>query len=259
MPILEVSHLQKSFNRTEVLKDISFVVEKGQAVSIIGSSGSGKTTLLRCLNFLETADSGTIRVNDDVIFDPSESAHLSERELRSRRLHFGLVFQNFNLFPQYTALQNVTLAKSLMIKSQHSKDEAARLLKTIDEEGKELLARMGLSDRMNNYPHQLSGGQQQRVAIARALALSPDILCFDEPTSALDPELTGEVLRVIRNLAEQNFTMIIVTHEMSFARDVASQVIFMDDGRIAEQGTPDMVFSHPQNERTKQFLAGYNQ
>ena len=256
MSILQVEHLKKTFNRTNVLKDISFSLEKGQALSIIGSSGSGKTTLLRCLNFLETPDSGIIRINGDVIFDGAQYSRLSEEEIRLRRLHFGLVFQSFNLFPQYTALENVTLAKKLLLKSQ--KKSGPDVLRTIDEEGRDLLRRMGLADRMDNYPHQLSGGQQQRVAIARALALSPDILCFDEPTSALDPELTGEVLRVIRSLAQQNMTMIIVTHEMAFARDVSSQVIFMDDGHIAEQGTSDEVFNHPREERTKHFLAGYN-
>ncbi|MBQ8092361.1 MAG: amino acid ABC transporter ATP-binding protein [Clostridia bacterium] len=259
MAILEVEHLQKSFGSTDVLKDITFSVEKGQAVSIIGSSGSGKTTLLRCLNFLESPDSGTIKVNGQVIFDPAVQGRLSEKDIRERRLHFGLVFQSFNLFPQYTALQNVTLAKTLMVRQQKLDKNNPGILKSIEEEGKELLERMGLADRMGNYPHQLSGGQQQRVAIARALALSPDILCFDEPTSALDPELTGEVLRVIRSLAEQNFTMIIVTHEMAFARDVASHVIFMDSGRIAEQGRPEEVFGNPHEERTRHFLAGFSQ
>ncbi|MBQ9008484.1 MAG: amino acid ABC transporter ATP-binding protein [Clostridia bacterium] len=254
MSILQVEHLQKSFGNTPVLDDISFSLEKGQVLSMIGSSGSGKTTLLRCLNFLEAPDSGTIRVNDEVIFDGH--SRLSEAEIRSRRLHFGLVFQNFNLFPQYTALENVTLAKKLFLKAEKKASPAD--LRQLEEEGIRLLQRMGLENRMNNYPHQLSGGQQQRVAIARALALSPDILCFDEPTSALDPELTGEVLRVIRSLADHNTTMIIVTHEMAFARDVANQVLFMDNGRIAEQGTPEEVFEHPREERTKQFLASYS-
>ena len=254
MAILEVKNLEKSFGSTQVLKDISFSLEKGQALSIIGSSGSGKTTLLRCLNFLEKPNSGIISINDNVIFDAANPATQLEKEIRKKRLHFGLVFQNFNLFPQYTALQNVTLARELMAKENgHESHEA------ILEAGKELLAQMGLSDRANHYPHQLSGGQQQRVAIARALALHPDILCFDEPTSALDPELTGEVLRVIRNLADQNTTMIIVTHEMAFARDVADKVIFMDGGVIVEQGDPRQVIDHPQEERTKQFLARYSE
>ena len=254
MAILEVKNLEKSFGSTQVLKDISFSLEKGQALSIIGSSGSGKTTLLRCLNFLEKPNSGIISINDNVIFDAANPATQLEKEIRKKRLHFGLVFQNFNLFPQYTALQNVTLARELMAKENgHESHEA------ILEAGKELLAQMGLSDRANHYPHQLSGGQQQRVAIARALALHPDILCFDEPTSALDPELPGEVLRVIRNLADQNTTMIIVTNEMAFARDVADKVIFMDGGVIVEQGDPRQVIDHPQEERTKQFLARYSE
>ena len=254
MAILEVNHLEKSFGSTQVLKDISFSLEKGQALSIIGSSGSGKTTLLRCLNFLEKPNNGTIAINDNIIFDASDPATQLEKEIRKKRLHFGLVFQNFNLFPQYTALQNVTLARELMAK-EHGNESR----ETILEAGKELLAQMGLSDRANHYPHQLSGGQQQRVAIARALAMHPDILCFDEPTSALDPELTGEVLRVIRNLADQKTTMIIVTHEMAFARDVADQVIFMDGGVIVEQGDPRQVIDHPQEERTKQFLSRYSE
>ena len=254
MAILEVQHLEKHFGSTQVLKDISFSLEQGQALSIIGSSGSGKTTLLRCLNFLEKPNSGTISINNNVIFDASNPATQLEKEIRKKRLHFGLVFQNFNLFPQYTALQNVTLARELMAKEHGGESREAIL-----EAGKELLEQMGLSDRANHYPHQLSGGQQQRVAIARALALKPDILCFDEPTSALDPELTGEVLKVIRSLAEQKTTMIIVTHEMAFARDVADQVIFMDGGVIVEQGDPRQVIDHPQEERTKQFLARYSE
>ena len=254
MAILEVKNLEKSFGSTQVLKDISFSLEKGQALSIIGSSGSGKTTLLRCLNFLEKPSNGTIAINDNIIFDASDPATQLEKEIRKKRLHFGLVFQNFNLFPQYTALQNVTLARELMAK-EHGNESREAIL----EAGKELLAQMGLSDRADHYPHQLSGGQQQRVAIARALALHPDILCFDEPTSALDPELTGEVLRVIRNLADQKTTMIIVTHEMAFARDVADQLIFMDGGVIVEQGDPRQVIDHPQEERTRQFLARYSE
>ncbi|MBQ7778504.1 MAG: amino acid ABC transporter ATP-binding protein [Oscillibacter sp.] len=252
MAILEVNHIEKHFGATQVLKDISFSLEQGQALSIIGSSGSGKTTLLRCLNFLERPDHGTISVGGKVIFDAADPTTQSEREIRKKRLHFGLVFQNFNLFPQYTALQNVTLARELMAK-EHGGESHESILKA----GRELLDQMGLADRANHYPHQLSGGQQQRVAIARALALHPDILCFDEPTSALDPELTGEVLKVIRNLADQRTTMIIVTHEMAFARDVADQVIFMDDGFIVEQGDPREVIDHPKEERTRQFLARY--
>ncbi len=252
MSILEVQHLEKHFGNTKVLHDISFSLEKGQTLSVIGSSGSGKTTLLRCLNFLETPNSGIIRVNNQVLFDAADPKTQLESEIRKKRLHFGLVFQNFNLFPQYTALQNVTLARELMAKERGGEDREKILA-----HGRELLAQMGLADRADHYPHQLSGGQQQRVAIARALAMQPDILCFDEPTSALDPELTGEVLRVIRNLADQKTTMIIVTHEMAFARDVADQVIFMDGGFIVEQGTPEQVIEHPQEERTRHFLSRY--
>ena len=251
MAILEVAQLEKSFGGTKVLRDISFSLEEGQALSIIGSSGSGKTTLLRCLNFLETPDSGRIAVRGRNLLDGS----LSPQERRRNRLHFGLVFQDFNLFPQYTALENVTLARRLLTKSERTGEAP----EAIRREGEALLEQMGLGDRMGHYPHQLSGGQQQRVAIARALAMKPDILCFDEPTSALDPELTGEVLKVIRQLARQRTTMVIVTHEMAFARDVADQVIFMDGGVIVEQGEPRMVMDHPKEERTRQFLARYAQ
>ena len=253
MAILDVQHIEKSFGSTKVLRDINFSLAEGQVLAIIGSSGSGKTTLLRCLNFLETPDKGTISVRDEVLFDAADPATQREGEIRRKRLHFGLVFQNFNLFPQYTALQNVTLARELMAKGEKTGEDPA----AIRAEGERLLAQMGLKDRMGNYPHQLSGGQQQRVAIARALAMRPDILCFDEPTSALDPELTGEVLRVIRGLADQHTTVIIVTHEMSFARDVADQVIFMDGGVVVEEGPPEAVFGNPQQERTKQFLEKY--
>ena len=251
MAILEVAQLEKSFGGTKVLRDISFSLEEGQALSIIGSSGSGKTTLLRCLNFLETPDSGRIAVRGRDLLDGS----LSPQERRRNRLHFGLVFQDFNLFPQYTALENVTLARRLLAKSERTGEAP----EAIRREGEALLEQMGLGDRMGHYPHQLSGGQKQRVAIARALAMKPDILCFDEPTSALDPELTGEVLKVIRQLAQQRTTMVIVTHEMAFARDVADQVIFMDGGVIVEQGEPRMVMDHPKEERTRQFLARYAQ
>ena len=258
MSILQVENIQKSFGDVEVLKNISFTMEKGDVLSMIGSSGSGKTTLLRCLNFLERPDKGRILMGDEVLFDAEDARTLHEREIRKKRLHFGLVFQNFNLFPQYTALQNVMLAKELLAKERPDYKANRRAIRQeIEEQARALLEQMGLKDRMNNYPHQLSGGQCQRVAIARALNLQPDILCFDEPTSALDPELTGEVLKVIRELADKNTTMIIVTHEMSFARDVASKVIFMDDGRICEMGSPQQVFENPQEARTKQFLANY--
>ena len=260
MPILEVEHISKSFGGTEVLKDISFSLEKSQVLSIIGSSGSGKTTMLRCLNFLERPDSGIIRVNGETLFDAADSSAKQEEEIRKKRLHFGLVFQSFNLFPQYTALDNVILAKELLAKEQPDyKARKKEIHDEIEALAEQLLKEMGLGERMKNYPHQLSGGQCQRVAIARALALRPDILCFDEPTSALDPELTGEVLKVIKGLADQKMTMVIVTHEMAFARDVANHVIFMDDGRIVEQGTPDAVFGNTKEERTRQFLSRFNQ
>ncbi len=260
MPVLEVNHINKSFGGTQVLKDISFSLERGQALAIIGSSGSGKTTLLRCLNFLETPDGGTISVNDEQIFDAANHAAVSDAEIRKKRLHFGMVFQSFNLFPQYTALENVMLANLLLAKKQPDfKKNKRAVLEKIEHQAMDLLEQMSLEGRMSHYPHQLSGGQQQRVAIARALALHPDILCFDEPTSALDPELTGEVLKVIRTLAEKHTTMVIVTHEMAFARDVADRIIFMDDGVIVEQGTPAEIFEHTQNDRTRAFLHRFSQ
>ena len=260
MPVLQVKNIEKHFGSTRVLEDISFDLEQGQALAIIGSSGSGKTTLLRCLNFLEKPDRGSISVGGSVIFDADNPATQRESEVRKKRLHFGLVFQSFNLFPQYTALKNVTLARELLAQEQPDfKENKKQILEDIQADGRELLAKMGLSERADHYPSQLSGGQQQRVAIARALALRPDILCFDEPTSALDPELTGEVLRVIRELAEQRTTMIIVTHEMAFARDVADQVIFMDGGVIVEQGDARQVIEHPREERTRQFLSRYSE
>lgn len=260
MAILEVKNIEKHFGSTKVLKDVSFSLEKGNALAIIGSSGSGKTTLLRCLNFLETPDQGTIAVTGKTIFDAAQPVKMKDEELRRNRLHFGMVFQAFHLFPQYTALENVMLAEQLLAQERPDyKQNKKQILKEIEIHGKELLEQMGLADRAGHYPHQLSGGQQQRVAIARALALKPDILCFDEPTSALDPELTGEVLKVIRGLADQKTTMIIVTHEMAFARDVADQIIFMDDGYIVEQGEAKQVIDHPTEERTKQFLSRYKQ
>ena len=247
MALLVAENLKKNFGKTEVLKGISFSLEKGQVLAIIGSSGSGKTTLLRCLNFLELPDEGSITVGGKVLFDGSDSTTLSEEAIRQNRLHFGLVFQNFNLFPQYNALENVTLAPTILKKGTPAQ---------IEENARRLLDQVGLSDRLANYPYQLSGGQQQRVAIARALALQPEVLCFDEPTSALDPELTGEVLRVIRGLRDQDTTMIVVTHEMEFARNVADVVIYMADGVIEEMGTPEEVFGNPRSEKTKSFLRG---
>lgn len=256
MSILEVKNIKKDFDETKVLSDISFTLEKGEVLAIIGSSGSGKTTLLRCLNFLERPDAGKIIVNGEVLFDSEDMATQSESSVRLKRLHFGLVFQSFNLFPQYTVLENVMLAQELIAKGEADyKQRKKEMKKEIMEKSRKLLAEVGLSAKEDFYPHQLSGGQQQRAAIARALALNPDILCFDEPTSALDPELTGEVLKVIRELAEEKRTMVIVTHEMGFARAVADKVIFMDKGVIAEAGSPEEVFRNPKEERTKRFLS----
>lgn len=259
MAILEVQNIQKSFGSNLVLNGIDFSLEKGESLAIIGSSGSGKTTLLRCLNFLELADGGTISVNGEVIFDGSNPSSFSDSEVRKKRLHFGLVFQSFNLFPQYTALKNVTIACELLAKERSDyKANKKSILADIEKNARILFDQVGLSDKVDYYPHQLSGGQQQRVAIARALALNPDILCFDEPTSALDPELTGEVLKVIRSLADKKTTMVIVTHEMQFAREVADTVLFMDGGVVVEQGTPDAIFTNPREDRTKQFLERYS-
>ena len=241
MAVLQVNNIKKGFDSTDVLKGVSFTLEKGQVLTIIGSSGSGKTTLLRCLNFLETPDEGEIWVNGQQLLSGNEET------IRRNRLHFGLVFQNFNLFPQYTVMENVTLAPTLL------KQGTAR---DITAKAKTLLEQVGLSHKANSYPCQLSGGQQQRVAIARALAMSPEVLCFDEPTSALDPELTGEVLRVIRGLKDSGNTMIVVTHEMDFARNVADVVIYMADGVIEEMGTPEQIFDDPQSEKTRAFLRG---
>lgn len=254
MAFLEVNGIQKSFGKNEVLKNVGFSMEKGEVLAIIGSSGSGKTTLLRCLNFLERADSGSFSVDGEELFN-AEKVY-TDKEKREKRLRFGLVFQQFNLFPQYTVLKNVSLARELLETDGKKlpKDEKKRIFKEIEDNSRQLLATVGLADKAGDYPCNLSGGQQQRVAIARALALSPDILCFDEPTSALDPELTGEVLRVIRELKSTDRTMIVVTHEMNFARGVADKVIFMANGVIEEEGTPDEVFGNPKSERTKAFL-----
>ena len=245
MAVLQVEGIKKSFGDIEVLKGISFSLEKGQVAAIIGSSGSGKTTLLRCLNFLETPDEGAIYVDGQNIFAAGQA--LSDAQLQQNRLHFGLVFQNFNLFPQYTAKENITLAPRLLKRGAEAE---------IEQKALALLRQVGLENRANSYPYQLSGGQQQRVAIARALALSPEVLCFDEPTSALDPELTGEVLRVIRSLKDDGHTMIVVTHEIEFAKNVADVVIYMADGVIEEMGTPAQVIDNPQSERTRTFLRG---
>ena len=247
MALLEVKNIKKNFGKFEVLKGIDFSLERGQVLAIIGSSGSGKTTLLRCLNFLETPDEGQIIVGDKVLFDAENSSKMDDETIRQNRLHFGLVFQNFNLFPQYNVLNNVTLAPNLLNKGRSEE---------IEIKAKELLEKVGLSNKLEAYPYQLSGGQQQRVAIARALALQPQVLCFDEPTSALDPELTGEVLRVIRGLKSKDNTMIVVTHEMEFAKSVADVVIYMANGIIEEIGTPEQVFENPQSEKTKAFING---
>jgi polar amino acid transport system ATP-binding protein len=253
--ILEVQSLEKRFGSAEVLSGIDFSLRPGEVVSIIGSSGSGKTTLLRCLNFLEQPDGGRIFVNGETLFDAENPSARQEKSLRHKRLHFGLVFQSFNLFPQYTARQNVTLAMKLLAKEKPDyRKNRSEILRDIDERTDALLAEVGLSDRAEHYPYQLSGGQQQRVAIARALALGPEILCFDEPTSALDPELSAEVLGTIRRLADIGRTMILVTHEMGFARQVSSRVLFMADGRVAEQGTPDEIFDAPKSPRLQSFL-----
>ena len=244
MALLEVTDIQKSFDATQVLKGVSFSLDAGQVLAIIGSSGSGKTTLLRCLNFLETADAGSIRGGGKEL----TGDNLSDPQILENRLHFGLVFQNFNLFPQNTVLENITLAPKLLKKRGD-----------IEAKALELLEQVGLSQKKDAYPYQLSGGQQQRVAIARALALNPEVLCFDEPTSALDPELTGEVLRVIRGLKDKNTTMVVVTHEMEFARSVADKVIYMADGVIEEMGTPEEVFGNPRSEKTRAFLRGAQQ
>ena len=251
MPILEVKNLCKCFGKNEVLKGISFSLKKGEVLSIIGSSGSGKTTLLRCLNFLETAEAGQITVDGKLLFDSNVCKKQSDKEIREKRLHFGLVFQSFNLFPQYTVLKNITLAKELL-EAKKGNDGLSKA--QIEAQAKKLLDRVGLLEKASSYPCELSGGQQQRVAIARALALSPDILCFDEPTSALDPELTGEVLKVIKELKDVGTTMIIVTHEMGFAKNVSDKIIFMADGIIEEMGTPEQVFEHPKSEKTKAFF-----
>ena len=246
MAVLDVSNIQKNFGKTEVLKGISFSLEKGEVLAIIGSSGSGKTTLLRCLNFLETPNNGSITVDGKVLYDSSDKTTLSDEVIRQNRLHFGLVFQNFNLFPQYNVLENVTLAPTLLKRGTNEE---------INEKALKLIEKVGLSDKVNSYPCELSGGQQQRVAIARALAMNPHILCFDEPTSALDPELTGEVLKVIKGLKSGDSTMIVVTHEMEFAKNVADKVIFMADGIIEEMGTPEDVFDNPKSPKTRAFLA----
>lgn len=255
MNILEIKDICKRFGKTEVLKGVSFSMKQGEVLSILGSSGSGKTTLLRCINFLERADSGKILVDTETIFDASDEKKLLNSQIRKAQLNFGMVFQSFNLFPQYSVIENVTLAPLLLAKEHPDYRENKKSIKEeIINDAKGIIDRVGLYDKLNSYPCELSGGQQQRVSIARALALKPKILFFDEPTSALDPELTGEILKVIKSLAQQNITMVIVTHEIGFAKNVSDRIIFMDNGVIAEEGTPEEVIDNPKNERTKAFL-----
>ncbi len=259
MSMLEVKDIYKKFGKIEVLRGIDFELEKGEVLSIIGSSGSGKTTLLRCLTYLETAEQGTVFVDSNCVFDAKSEKHVSAQEARVRQLNFGLVFQSFNLFPQYTVLDNVCLAPKLLAKEREDyRTNKKAIFEEIEDNARRLIERVGMTSRIDMYPCQLSGGQQQRVAIARALALNPKILCFDEPTSALDPELTGEVLKVIRSLKDGDCTMVIVTHEMNFAREVSDKIIFMDEGVIAEQGTPDILVN-PKTDRLKAFLNAFNQ
>ncbi len=260
MSILKIENLKKSFGKTKVLKDISFEMEQGEVIAVLGSSGSGKTTLLRCVNFLEKADQGKIYVDDKLIYDAKFASKITSKEARENQLNFGLVFQSFNLFPQYNVYENITLAPKLLAKEDPDfKEKQKELYAQIDKKAKDILSKVGLTEKMNSYPCELSGGQQQRVSIARALMLDPKVLFFDEPTSALDPELTGEILKVIKSLAAKNTTMIIVTHEIEFARNVANRIIFMDNGVIAEDGTPEQVIDNPKNERTREFLQKFNE
>ncbi len=255
MAILELKDIRKTFGSTEVLKGVDFSMNQGEVVSIIGSSGSGKTTFLRCMAFLEKVTSGSMHLDGEVMFDSNHPITLTAKQMRKNQLNMGFVFQQFNLFPQYTAMENVLLAPSLLAKERSDyKQNKAKILADIKEKALDLFAQAGLSDKTGNYPCELSGGQQQRVAIVRALALDPKIILFDEPTSALDPEITNEVLKVIKGLADKNMTMIIVTHEMGFAKDVSDKIVFMDDGVIAEQGTPEQIFYNPQTQRLKAFL-----
>lgn len=260
MAILEIRNLTKTFGKTQVLKGVNFSMEEGEVVSIIGSSGSGKTTLLRCVNFLEKADSGQIYLDYELFFDGKNEKKIPPAELRKRQLNFGLVFQDFNLFPQYNVIDNVMLAPKLLAKERPDyKQNKKEILAEIEANAKQILERVGLSDKLLNYPCELSGGQKQRVSIARALALKPRVLFFDEPTSALDPELTGEILKVIRKLASEHVTMVIVTHEIDFAMGVSDRIIFMADGVVVEEGTPEEVIGNPKNERTRNFLQKMNE
>lgn len=267
MSYFSIERLTKNFGELGVLRGISLDLQKGEVLSIIGSSGSGKTTLLRCINFLETPSSGRITLDGEVMYSDEEIKRIPEKELRRRRMNFGLVFQSFNLFPQYNVLDNVKLAPTLFLKEKLKElkksgtkkaeiDEFYREeLAKIDSDAKQLIEKVGLTEKINAYPCELSGGQCQRVAIARALVLSPKILCFDEPTSALDPMLTGEVLKVIKSLRDEGRTMIIVTHEMDFAKNVSDKIAFMSEGVVAEYGTPDEVFNNSSSEELRRFLA----
>ena len=256
MSILEIQDMHKSFGKTEVLKGVGFSMEKGEVISILGSSGSGKTTLLRCINFLETADSGRIMVDGNVIFDAADKTRKTPAKIREAQLNFGMVFQQFNLFPQYNVLENVMLAPKLLAKERPDyKQNKKQILGEIEKKARDVIDKVGLTQKLLNYPCELSGGQQQRVSIARALVLGPKILFFDEPTSALDPELTGEILKVIKDLAQKHITMVIVTHEIGFAKNVSDRIIFMDKGVVAEEGTPEEVIDNPKNARTKEFLS----
>ena len=257
MSVLEVKDLKKSFGKTEVLKGVSFTLDEGEVLSIIGSSGSGKTTILRCINQLEIPDSGYISVDGEVFFDGTTGKE-SAKERRMQQRLVGLVFQDFHLFPQYNVHDNLTLAAKLLAKERADyKENKKQIIAEIEAKAEALLKKVGLSEKKSSYPCELSGGQKQRVSIARALMLEPKVLFFDEPTSALDPELTGEILKVIKSLADENMTMVIVTHEMSFAKAVSTKVIFMDDGVIAEEGTPEEVFDNPKSERTKAFISKF--
>ena len=259
MSILKIDNLTKSFGKVEVLKGVNFSMEEGEVISIIGASGSGKTTLLRCINFLEWADSGKIYLDEKVIYDGNNDKKLNAKEIRDLQLNFGLVFQDFNLFPQYNVIDNVMLAPKLLAKERPDfKENKTEIFAEIEETAKDLLNRVGLSDKLYNYPCELSGGQKQRVSIARALAQKPRVLFFDEPTSALDPELTGEILKVIRKLASEHVTMVIITHEIDFASNVSDKVIFMADGVVVEEGSPEEVIDNPKNERTRSFLQKLN-
>ncbi len=256
MSILEIKDLKKSFGKFEVLKGVSLSMNRGEVISLIGSSGSGKTTLLRCINFLEKADFGKIILNGETIFNGADRKQIGQEKIREHQLKFGFVFQNFNLFPQYSVIENILLAPKLLAKERPDyKKEKKNIFEDLEKRADELLESAGILDKKFSYPCELSGGQQQRAAIVRALILNPEIMLFDEPTSALDPEIANEVLKIIKSLADGNMTMIIVTHEMHFAKNISDRVIFMDKGVVAEVGTPEEIFLNPKCDRLKEFLA----